>query len=182
MKSIIIAFCFLLFSCQKTNCPDGVYHKPWTCAEAEPATPVISKISVQLLLNDKGGAENTADGVVCSFSKDYSYNIGDEDSYKWPNYAENLAIIKDTKAISINGQPLPISGSDTIFLKIWNYKQDRYVLKINEENFPKNVKVYVYDAWEKRTEWVHKEYNIYYTTLTTDEADEDRFSLIVENI
>ena len=46
------------------------------------------KLSVQLLLNEKVGNENSADGFTAIFDENFSKNIGDEDAYKFSNLDE----------------------------------------------------------------------------------------------
>src|SRR4051812_18068247 len=63
----------------------------------------MSKLSVQLLLNLKGGPQNTADGLVAVFADNFSKKIGNEDSYKFTNLDENIAINRDGVNLSIEG-------------------------------------------------------------------------------
>ncbi|MEJ7681475.1 MAG: hypothetical protein WKG06_27215 [Segetibacter sp.] len=52
----------------------------------------VTKLSVQLLLNLNEGLQNNADGVTVFFDDNFSTAIGNEDSYKFTNLDENLAI------------------------------------------------------------------------------------------
>ena len=104
------------------------------------------KLSVQLLLNEKPGSENSADALVAIFDEDFNAKIGDEDSYKFTNRDENIAIDRNGIALSIEGRPI-INGSDTIPLRMWRLKQSAYLLKLTGINFAPDVSAYVKDEF-----------------------------------
>ncbi len=112
----------------------------------------ITDLSVQLLLNLNEGLENIADGAVSYFNSDFSTAIGDEDSYKFTNSEENLAIGRNDTSLSIEGR-LPVTCDDSMPLKIWqlNFKQKNYYLKVTGSNFFPGVKVFLKDNY------LHKE-------------------------
>jgi hypothetical protein len=104
------------------------------------------KLTVQLLLNEKAGIQNTADGLVAVFDEGFKTEIGDEDSYKFTNLDENMAIDRGGVSLSIEGRPI-IKGSDTIPLKMWQFRQKSYFLKIAGVNFSRDVTAFVKDAY-----------------------------------
>lgn len=71
-------------------------------------------------------------------------SIGNEDSYKWTNLDENLAIDCKGKLLSIEGRPT-IHGSDTIKLMMWQFRQKSYFLKLNGSDFPLTIKAVIKD-------------------------------------
>ncbi len=142
--------------------------------------PVRPKLAVQLLLNTNPGSENTADGVVTFFADNFSSLIGNEDSYKWTNLDENLAINCKGKLLSIEGRPT-IHGSDTIKLSMWTFRQKSYYLKINASDFPSTVKAVVEDNYlQKETVVDLSSSTLLPFTLTTDSASfaANRFSVV----
>jgi hypothetical protein len=107
---------------------------------------VRPKLSIQLLLNTNPGSENIADGVVAFFDDNFSYSIGNEDSYKWTNEDENLAINCRGTLLSIDGQP-GLREKDTLHLAVWQFRQKSYYLKLVASNFSQSVKTVVHDNY-----------------------------------
>lgn len=125
----------------------------------------------------------------------WTYDIDDEDSYKWTNPDENLGILPDisnsvsspahypnSNLLSINKQPYPKPGkTDTIFLKVWNFQQESYVLQLNKENMPSNIEVYLYDKYTNSKKLITGLYNKQFTVTTTKKKDPFRFKLLIHN-
>lgn len=103
-------------------------------AKAQPS-PNMTKFAVQLLLNGNGGSQNSADGFVVVFDPSFSPAVGPEDSYKFNNLDENMAINRNGVSLSIEGRP-NIINFDTIPIKIWQYRHSSYCLKFISSNFP----------------------------------------------
>lgn len=106
----------------------------------------IPKISLQLLLPDQlinGGA---ADGLAAYFSDDFNTSIGNEDSYKFTNQDENIAILRNGKTLCIEGRK-PVTANDTIPLKMWQLSEKNYVLKLSMQNFSENTDGYLEDEF-----------------------------------
>lgn len=101
---------------------------------AQPSA-TMPKIAVQLLLNENGGVQNSADGFVVVYDPSFSKAIGPEDSYKFTNIDENMAINRNGVNLSIEGRP-NIMDFDTIPLKVWQYRHNTYCLKFMCNNFP----------------------------------------------
>lgn len=146
-------------------------------------TGELTKVSVQLLLNFDNGNHNSADGFAVVFKEGYSNEVGDEDSYKFGNLDENLAIDCNGIALSIEGRPA-IVVSDTIPIKIWQFRQKTYFLKIAAINFSSRVNAFLKD------EYLHEVTSISLSTETiipfniTDEpasSASNRFSIIFES-
>jgi hypothetical protein len=138
------------------------------------------KLSVQLLLNRNGGSPNVADGVVAVFDESFKNSIGDEDSYKFTNLDENLAIDRNGTALSIEGRPI-INGNDTLPLKMWAFRQNSYFLKLNGINFAPDVAAFIKDAYLKSETPVRLDAEtILPFTLTSDAASSasNRFTII----
>ncbi len=106
----------------------------------------ITKLSVQLLLNLNEGLENNTDGVTAFFDENFSNNIGNEDSYKFTNLDENLAINRNGAALSMEGRA-SVTADDTIPLKMWQFRQNLYYLRFNASNFSPLVTAFVKDAY-----------------------------------
>ena len=101
--------------------------------QAQPS-PSMPKIALQLLLNENGGTQNSADGLVVVFDPSFSKAVGPEDSYKFTNIDENMAVNRNGINLSIEGRP-NITDFDTIPLKVWQYRHNNYCLKFLCSNF-----------------------------------------------
>lgn len=119
----------------------------------------LTKLSVQLLLNADGGMQNTADGVAAFFDDNFKSTIGNEDSYKFTNLDENLAINRKGASLSIEGRP-SVTADDTIPLKMWRFRQNSYYLKLTASNFSPEVTAFVKDAY------LHKETPVDLSSVT----------------
>ena len=142
--------------------------------------PVRPKLAVQLLLNTDPGPQNTADGVVAFFDDRFSFSIGNEDSYKWTNLDENLAIVRNGKLLSIEGRPT-LHGCDTMNLRMWTFRQKTYYLKLNGSNFSRTAKAVVRDNYLDKESLIDlSSSNLVPFSLTTDSASfaPDRFSVV----
>ena len=142
--------------------------------------PVRPKLAIQLLLNTNPGPQNTADGVVAFFDDRFSFSIGNEDSYKWTNLDENLAIERNGKLLSIEGRPT-VHGCDTINLKMWTFRQKTYYLKLTGSDFAPTVKAVVKDNYlDKESVIDLSASNLVPFSLTADSASfaANRFSVV----
>ncbi len=108
--------------------------------------PGMSKLTIQLLLNTNPGGSNTADGCVVAYKNGFTNAIGPEDSYKFYNVDENLALPVGNILLSVEGKPLLVSY-DTIPLKIWQYRQSDYYLKFEGINFAPNMEGVLKDSY-----------------------------------
>lgn len=106
----------------------------------------MAKLSIQMLLNLNGGSHNTADGVVAVFAPSFSCTIGNEDSYKFTNLDENLAINSGGTLLSIEGRP-SITGNDTLHLVMWQFRQNTYFLQLDGSSFAPNVSAVIKDKY-----------------------------------
>ncbi len=132
--------------------------------------PVRPKLSIQLLLNTSPGPQNTADGVAAFYADNFSSSIGNEDSYKFTNLDENLAINCKGKLLSIEGRPT-IYGSDTIKLVMWQFRQKSYYLKLNGSNFSPALKAFVKDNYLRSETPIDLTSSTFLPfTITTDSA------------
>ncbi len=109
----------------------------------------MSTVSIKLLLNLNGGASNTADGCLVAYRNGFSTAIGNEDTHKFTNLDENLAINRDSELLSIEGRPEFVS-TDTIPLKMWQFRQTDYYLSFSCTNFPSGLEAIVKDSYLKQ--------------------------------
>jgi hypothetical protein len=143
-----------------------------------------TKLSVQLLLNLNEGMENTADGVAALFDESFSDTIGNEDSHKFTNLDETMAIERNGQSLSIEGRPM-ITKDDTIPLKMWRYKQKNYYLKLKSSNFSPGITAFFKDNYLKEETPVDLS-SVTLLPVTVDttiaaSAAEDRFSIIFKD-
>ncbi|MDQ6814831.1 MAG: T9SS type A sorting domain-containing protein, partial [Bacteroidota bacterium] len=125
-------------------------NKTYTNTSVFRSTNSMAKLSVQLLLNLDGGGSNTADGVVVVYSDAFSRAVGDEDSYKFTNLDESVAINRDGVPLSIEGRP-NIIDFDTIPLKIWQYRQKEYWIRLDAKNFSPEISITFKDNFLQTT-------------------------------
>ncbi|MGI8634380.1 MAG: immunoglobulin domain-containing protein [Segetibacter sp.] len=140
----------------------------------------LTKLSALLLLNLNPGSSNTADGFVAVFGDNFSSAVGFEDSYKFTNLDENMAINRNGVALSIEARP-SISGCDTIPIKMWQYRQKEYYLKFVGENFDPLVKASLKDAFlGKETPLDLSTFTTIAFSITPDSASfaPNRFSIV----
>jgi len=140
----------------------------------------MAKLSLHLLLTDKETGERSADGLAAYFSDDFSPSLGGEDSYKFTNEGENIAIERNGETLSIEGRK-PVTASDTIPLKVWHLTAKNYVLKIALKNFAENINGYLEDVFLHTDTRLDNEGSAmipFAITADTLSAASDRFRII----
>lgn len=137
-------------------------------------------IGVHLLLPSQMPTGAAADGVRVFFSPNYSNAIGDEDSYKFGNLDENIGIVSNNNVLSLEGRK-PVSGNDTIRLKLWQLTAPSYAFKIDMSNFDPSIEAYLEDAYTNRsTRIVNNDTTIETFDITPDSASfaANRFRIV----
>ncbi len=132
----VAIFIFMTFAQQSAQAQTGGNGVP----------PGMSKLTIQLLLNTNPGGSNTADGCVVAYKNGFTNAIGPEDSYKFYNVDENMALPVGNILLSVEGKPILVTN-DTIPLKIWQYRQSDYYLKFEGTNFPPNMEGVLKDSY-----------------------------------
>ncbi|WP_018616159.1 hypothetical protein [Segetibacter koreensis] len=143
----------------------------------------VAKISLQLILPSQQFSPGAADGLAAYFSTDFSPSIGNEDSYKFTNQDENIAILRDGKTLSIEGRK-PVTSNDTIPLKMWQLTSKNYILKISLKNFDDNVDSYLEDAFlHTSTKLSNDTAQLMSFTITSDTLSKahERFRIVLKN-
>ncbi|MCW3113800.1 MAG: C-terminal target protein [Segetibacter sp.] len=143
-----------------------------------------ANVSIQLLLPSQSGSGEAADGSKVYFSDNYDNDIGNEDSYKFTNQDENLAILSRGTALCIEGRK-PITGEDSIPLKLWQLSQKSYLLKVNFSYFNYNVEAYLKDKYlSTLTQLNTNGETLVPVNITSDPASiaEDRYKVVFEKI
>ncbi|MCW3113801.1 MAG: C-terminal target protein [Segetibacter sp.] len=141
-------------------------------------------IAIQLLLPSQQGSPAAADGTKVYFSDNYDNNIGNEDSYKFTNQDENLAILSGATPLCIEGRK-PITGTDSIRLKLWQLSQKSYLLKVKFNNFNYNVEAYLKDKYlSTLTQLNTNGETIVPVSITSDAASivSDRYKIVFEKV
>ena len=141
-------------------------------------------ISVQLLLPSQQTSAQAADGVKIYFSDNYTNAIGDEDSYKFTNQDENIAVMREGYTFCIEGRK-PITNSDSILLKVWQLSQKNYLLKISFDNFNFNVEAYLKDNYlSTLTQLSNNGETVIPVNITSDAASyaPDRYKIVFETV
>lgn len=107
---------------------------------------VMPNMSVQLLLPGQELTGQAADGFQEFFSDDFNDTIGAEDSYKFTNQDENIAIARDGKLLSIEGRKT-ITANDTIPIKMWQVLKKNYIFKTISAHFDPSITAYLEDSF-----------------------------------
>lgn len=108
----------------------------------------IAKLSIGLQLPRQLGTDSVADGTAVFFSENFSDSIADDDSYKFSNQDENVAINRGGTLLSMEGRK-NVTATDTIQLKTWNLAVGSYNFKISMSNFAPDVDAYFYDEFNQ---------------------------------
>lgn len=75
-----------------------------------------------------------ADGNSCVFGSPYANAVDNDDVRKSSNIGENFGILRDGTTLVIEGRQ-PIVTKDTIFYRLWNTQQIKYLFKFIPSNF-----------------------------------------------
>lgn len=143
----------------------------------------ISKLSLQLLLPSQVTSGGAADGLSAYFSNQFSSSLGNEDSYKFTNQDENIAILRNGKTLSIEGRQ-PVNANDTVPLKMWQLTLKNYVLKVGMKNFDENVEGYLEDSYlHNSTRLSNDSATMLPFTITADTLSlaPERFRIVFKN-
>ncbi|MCW3106344.1 MAG: C-terminal target protein [Segetibacter sp.] len=138
-------------------------------------TGSLYNVSVQLLLP----SAEVADATAVYYSDNYSSSIGPEDSYKFTNPDENIAILRDGKTLSLEGRK-PVIGSDSVPLQIWQLTQNSYTLKITLNKFTSDIQGSLEDKYLHTTTPLIYGETLVPFTITSDKASvsPDRFKIM----
>lgn len=109
-------------------------------------TQKLPNISLLLLLPKQDNEGETADGLAAYFSSAFDSSLGDEDSYKFSNLDENIAIRRNGKNLSIEGRK-PVKETDTLPLIMWQMSQKKYAFKIAVTSIPENINTCLEDNY-----------------------------------
>jgi hypothetical protein len=143
----------------------------------------VPHLTVDLLLPEQVGTASAADGTGVYFSDDYSSKICNDDSYKFTNQDENIAILRDGMTLSIEGRK-SVAGTDSVPLKIWQLTKKSYALKIAIENFSSSIQGYLEDKFFNVSTPLVAGENIIQFSITSDAASSasDRFKVVLRTL
>ena len=75
-----------------------------------------------------------ADGNACVFGAPYANAVDNDDVRKSNNIGENFGILRNSITLVIEGRQ-PVVTKDTIFYRLWNTQQIKYMFKMVPSNF-----------------------------------------------
>jgi hypothetical protein len=84
------------------------------------------------------GSKVLADGVVAVFDPLFTNTNGTEDAAKMVNSAENISLMEDTAALSIDARQMP-QNNDTIFLNVLRLTKPQYTFQIFAEHLDTGI-------------------------------------------
>jgi hypothetical protein len=105
------------------------------------------KLMISLAFANTDGTPINADGAVVRFANTYSNEVISEDAGKLDNVDENLAIVRNGKALTSEKRK-PVAVEDVIQLKLYNVKERNYNFIINPSNLEnEGLEAYLEDAF-----------------------------------
>ena len=136
-------------------------------------------MSIHLLTGEVGN-QTSVDAAKVIFDDKFSATIGNEDSYKFTNQDENIAINRDGTFLSLEGRPA-ITAKDTLPLQTWKLKQQQYYLQFSASNFSPLLSASLRDQY-LNTETPISLSSTTIIPFTNDNASfsPDRFSIILK--
>lgn len=157
-------------------------HKSTTSLAVFRTSAKVPYMSVELLLPQQVNGSGSADGTTVYFSNDYSNSLGDEDSYKFTNQGENLAILREGKPLSIEGRK-PINTGDSIPLKIWQLALKSYALRIKLNMPDSSIEGFLNDKYLNTSLPLTAAETVAPFSITADAASaaDDRFKVVFRN-
>ena len=105
----------------------------------------VSAGTFSTLLYDAAG-KITMDGNVLIFGSRYSNAVDAADAIKLYNPSENISILKNGKALSIETRTLP-AAQDEIYFELTNLKQQQYSLGFAATNLPAGIQAFLADGY-----------------------------------
>lgn len=89
-----------------------------------------------------------ADGVMAVYDNSYNTAVKDNDDVRKPNnFNENMAIVRNGTYMIMEARPL-INDKDTLFLEMWNLKQQQYQLQLKAEKMEASgLRAYLEDTY-----------------------------------
>lgn len=114
--------------------------------------PVYPSIDIQLMYNSRLGT--VADNAMAIFDNSFNDDIASEDSYKQTNPDDNIAIVKNDKALVFEGRK-KITAPATIPVRLFGLQTDTaYTIKIEASNIslPAGLNAYLEDAYTNTSE------------------------------
>lgn len=115
---------------KKDSLQASVFGLQAATAQQTRPTPVI----YTNLLTSSAGSMVLVDGVGTGFSRKFSAAVDYNDAEKLWNFDENLALIRNDKALAIELRPIPVQ-TDTLFYRMY-LRQQPYTLQIIAQNLP----------------------------------------------
>jgi hypothetical protein len=89
-----------------------------------------------------------ADGVMAVYDNSYTATVKDNDDVRKPNnFNENMAIVRNGTYMIMEARPL-INDKDTLYLEMWNLKQQQYQLQLKAEKMEASgLRAYLEDTY-----------------------------------
>ena len=111
-----------------------------------PSGASIGSFKTYLLKRDEGNT-SLADGVAVQLDESFAAGIDAEDALKFYNVAENLALMRQGSALTVEKRPV-FTENDTLFYRLTKTTERNYQLKfIAEEIGSPGVQAYLEDSY-----------------------------------
>jgi hypothetical protein len=105
-----------------------------------------SGLRINLQEMNYDGTASVLDEVFSSYSSNFSEKIDDMDASKLANIQENLAIVHDDQLLMVERRP-SLHQNDEIEMKLWNTKQQAYILQFNPQNLSTTIPAWLVDNY-----------------------------------
>jgi hypothetical protein len=142
----------------------------------------IQKIKVTLFAVATAG-ESLADGTSVIFNNAYKKECDNDDVEKMDNFDEEIAIAVKNKKLAVEARPA-LTGNDTIFFHLSNFKQKDYKLKLEAYNLQSVIDAKLEDSYTKASTPIDLSTSTTYSfSVTADAASKvmNRFRLVFKS-
>jgi hypothetical protein len=101
-----------------------------------------SKVRVYLKANNA----QVQDGTTVAFRDDFNNAVGAEDAEKFTNSDENIAIVRGSSVLGVEGRTTVVAAADTVPLRLWRlFTNNTYSLKLDGSDFDAGITGYLLD-------------------------------------
>lgn len=104
-----------------------------TSSPSETSTAEIAQIRSNLYIVSPTGSTTLMDGNLTQFGPDYSNDLDGKDARKMSNFSENWGMLRNNTVYVIERRHT-ISGTDSIFFKMWNMRVIKYRIEFITSN------------------------------------------------
>ena len=145
---LIIITCYNPASSMNGNPLTGPATGHYSAKSFSPTTGE-EKLSINLYAYNSDGTISLNDGSTTNYDNFFSNSVDYWDALKVPNFAENLAVVRENTDIAIERRKI-IPSTDTTYIKLTQMQQKTYKFEIMTQNLNHpNLLGYLYDDYTR---------------------------------